>query len=57
MIKAKRWSVLGLIFVAAAVAVWRDESDRSAKRMFGYSIFHLFALFGLLIADRAPDVW
>ena len=47
-------TVLGLIFVAAAVAVWRDESDRSAKRMFGYSIFYLFALFGLLIADRVP---
>ena len=47
-------AVLGLIFVAAAVAVWRDESDRSAKRMFGYSIFYLFALFGLLIADRVP---
>jgi protoheme IX farnesyltransferase len=50
-------AVLGLIFVAAAVAVWRDESDRSAKRMFGYSIFYLFALFGLLIADRVPGAW
>jgi protoheme IX farnesyltransferase len=45
--------VLGLIFVAAAVAVQRDETDRSARRMFGFSIFYLFALFALLIADRA----
>jgi len=48
--------VLGLIFVAAAVAVLRDESDRSAKRMFGFSIFYLFALFALLIADRATGL-
>ncbi len=45
--------ILGLVFVAAAIAVWRDETDRSAKRMFGYSIFYLFALFALLIADHA----
>jgi len=48
--------VLGLIFVAAAIAVLRDETDRSAKRMFGFSIFYLFALFALLIADRAISI-
>ncbi|MGD8809782.1 MAG: protoheme IX farnesyltransferase, partial [Gammaproteobacteria bacterium] len=48
--------VLGLVFVAAAVAVLRDETDRSAKRMFGFSIFYLFALFALLIADRATGI-
>jgi protoheme IX farnesyltransferase len=47
---------LGLLFVAAAVAVQRDETDRSAKRMFGYSIFYLFALFALLMADRAIGI-
>jgi len=45
--------ILGLVFVAAAIAVRRDETDRSAKRMFGFSIFYLFALFALLIADHA----
>ena len=45
-------ALLGAVFVAAAVAVWRDGTDRSAKRMFGFSIFHLFALFALLIVDR-----
>lgn len=44
--------VLGLLFLAAAVSVWLDESERSAKRMFGYSIFYLFAMFALLIADN-----
>ncbi|MEM9684674.1 MAG: heme o synthase, partial [Pseudomonadota bacterium] len=43
--------LLGLVFIAAAIAVMRDESDRSAKRMFGFSVFYLFALFGMLIAD------
>jgi protoheme IX farnesyltransferase len=45
-------AVLSLIFLALAVAVWQDESDRSAKRMFGYSIFYLFGLFAILIADN-----
>jgi protoheme IX farnesyltransferase len=45
--------VLGALFVAAAVAVLRDDTDRSAKRMFGFSILYLFALFALLIADGA----
>ncbi len=44
--------VLGLLFLAAAVSVWIDESERSAKRMFGYSIFYLFAMFAILIADN-----
>jgi len=43
--------VLGLIFLAAAVAVWFDHTDRAAKRMFGYSIFYLFALFAVMVAD------
>lgn len=46
--------VLGLGFVAAAVAVLRADGDGPAKRMFGYSIFYLAALFALLVVDRAP---
>jgi protoheme IX farnesyltransferase len=45
--------ILGSLFVAAAIAVLRDDTDRSAKRMFGFSIFYLFALFALLMADGA----
>jgi len=44
---------LSLIFLALAIAVWQDESDRLAKRMFGYSIFYLFGLFAVLIADNS----
>ncbi len=45
--------LLGLIFLAAALAVWFDRTDRSAKRMFGYSIFYLFALFAVMVADNS----
>ena len=45
-------AALSLIFLALAIAVWRGESDRLAKRMFGYSIFYLFGLFAILIADN-----
>ena len=44
-------ALLGLIFLAAAIAVWFDRTDKSAKRMFGYSIFYLFALFAVMVAD------
>ena len=36
--------------------VCRDATDRSAKRMFAYSILYLFLLFALLIVDRAPGL-
>ena len=48
--------LLSALFLAAAVAVCRDDTDRSAKRTFGFSIFYLFALFALLIVDRVPGV-
>ena len=44
-------ALLGVLFLAAAIAVWFDHTDRSAKRMFGYSIFYLFALFAVMVAD------
>jgi heme o synthase len=45
---------LGLVFVLAALRVWFDEGDRSARQMFGFSILYLFALFALLMADAVP---
>jgi protoheme IX farnesyltransferase len=44
-------ALLGLAFVGFAVAVLRDRTDRSAKRMFGFSILYLFLLFALLMVD------
>src|SRR6202047_1212024 len=45
---------LSAAFTAMAVRVWRDESYRSAKQMFGFSILYLFFLFALLLIDPVP---
>jgi protoheme IX farnesyltransferase len=47
---------LSIAFVGAAVALWFDATERSARRMFGFSILYLFLLFALLLVDRAPGV-
>jgi protoheme IX farnesyltransferase len=44
-------SILGILFLTAAVRVWRDKTDGAAKAMFAYSILYLFLLFAFLIAD------
>jgi heme o synthase len=51
-------AALGLsgLFTWAAVRVWRDAGERSAKQMFAFSILYLFLLFALLLVDRAPAV-
>src|SRR3546814_38838 len=42
---------LGLVFLACAVAVWFDDTERSARRLFAFSILYLFLLFAALVAD------
>jgi protoheme IX farnesyltransferase len=47
-------ALLGVLFIASAVRVWRepDEAgDRRARQMFGFSILYLFLLFALLLTD------
>lgn len=39
------------VFVVSAWCVWRDESFKSARLMFGYSIFYLFALLTVMMID------
>jgi protoheme IX farnesyltransferase len=41
------------LFVLAALRVLKSADDKPAKQMFGFSILYLFALFALLIVDRA----
>jgi protoheme IX farnesyltransferase len=48
--------ILGGFFILAAVSVFLDKTDRSAKRMFAFSILYLFLLFALIIVDRAPGL-
>ena len=49
-------AALGGLFVLAALGVRRGRGDAPARRMFGFSIFYLFALFALLIVERAPGL-
>jgi protoheme IX farnesyltransferase len=46
--------VLSALFTLAAIRVWYDAGDASAKRMFAFSIFYLFLLFAVMLIDRAP---
>jgi protoheme IX farnesyltransferase len=45
--------VMSALFTAAAVRVWRDSGERSARQMFAFSILYLFLLFAALLADHA----
>ena len=52
--------VLGVIFMALAIAVWRkgdaDTNHVAAKRLFGFSILYLFGLFAVLLVEHAARV-
>ncbi len=43
---------LSLLFTTTAVRVWRDESERSARQMFAFSLLYLFLIFTALLADH-----
>ncbi len=45
-------AVLGALFVVSALRVQNDPMHREARRMFGFSIVYLFAIFALLIVDK-----
>jgi heme o synthase len=44
--------VLSTIFTGTAVQVCRDTGDRSARRMFAFSLLYLFLMFSLLLVDH-----
>ena len=44
-------TILGLFFIYTAVRVIKDETLKSAKLMFGFSVFYLFAIFLALMLD------
>jgi len=52
---------LGVVFAWLAVQVWRIRegaaSDRTARRLFVFSIFYLFALFAVLLAESVAARW
>ncbi len=46
-------AVMHALFLLGAVRVARaDSSERAAWQLFGYSIFYLFAIFALMMADK-----
>jgi protoheme IX farnesyltransferase len=53
-------AALGAIFVHCSIAVWRmadgDVKMVPAKKLFGFSIFYLFAIFSALLIDRLVAV-
>ena len=42
---------LGAGFMALAVAIWFDDTDRPARRTFRFSILYLFALFATMMVE------
>jgi protoheme IX farnesyltransferase len=49
--------LLNAVFTVTAIRVCRDDSDRSARRMFAFSLLYLFLIFSLLLMDRAGGHW
>ncbi len=52
-------ALLGVLFIASAIGVWREPDaagDRRARKMFGFSILYLFLLFALLLADLVVNL-
>jgi protoheme IX farnesyltransferase len=49
--------LLNAVFTGTAIQVCRDDSDRSARRMFAFSLLYLFLIFSLLLVDRADGNW
>lgn len=44
--------IVGSLFLLCSISVIRDKTQRSARRMFPFSILHLFAIFALLLVDQ-----
>jgi heme o synthase len=49
--------LLNAVFTGTAIRVCRDDTDRSARRMFAFSLLYLFLMFSTLLVDRAGSNW
>jgi protoheme IX farnesyltransferase len=45
--------IMSVFFLYTNFKVMVDKTDKSAKLMFGYSVFYLFALFAAMMIDKA----
>jgi heme o synthase len=49
--------LLSAVFTGAAMQVCYGEGERSARRMFGFSLLYLFLVFSLLLVDHTRGIW
>ena len=49
--------VCGALMAALALQLWRKPSDAAARRLFGFSILYLFALFAALLIEHTVVRW
>jgi heme o synthase len=49
--------LLSAVFTGAAIQVCYSEGERSARRMFGFSLLYLFLVFSLLLVDHTRGIW
>jgi protoheme IX farnesyltransferase len=49
--------LLSALFTGAAIRVIRDDSDRSARQTFAFSLLYLFLIFSLLLVDHPGGYW
>src|SRR5262249_52506546 len=49
--------LLTALFTGLAILVCLDTTDRSARRMFAFSLLYLFLIFSLLLVDHAGGDW
>jgi len=49
--------LLSAMFTGTAIQVWRNDSDRTARRMFTFSLLYLFLIFSFLLVDHAGGNW
>jgi heme o synthase len=45
--------LMGVLFIVCAVRVLYDDSERNARRMFGFSLLYLLLMFSLLLVDHS----
>jgi protoheme IX farnesyltransferase len=45
-------ALLSLMFTGTAIRVWRDDSERSARQMFAFSLVYLFLIFAVLLVEQ-----
>ena len=49
--------LLSAAFTGSAILVYRDTTDRSARRMFAFSLLYLLLIFSLLLVDHLGGGW